>query len=666
MESPSQASPCCSSLADDLNLKEEQDAFLKFVEYARSMISPDDRDSVGDDGAPGPSWSWIVDRIIKTCVAYSSGVTPAILLSDLFQAWSEQHRYATSKKKMECMIPLERRHRRSKLLNTVTIDSIHEKNFLSSNSILEAIIVDTFILPGTNITMLCLGDIWSSSTIDMYLHRRYCHLVGPENAILKKGREILLTGCHLRTAVGGFGQPRLLPTEYLVIVLNEDQDEDAMLLGAQFCTDSFSSISIDAVKNGASYSFYARIESIGPLEAQGSFGGVQGQEIALVDNDGFKLNFLLWGEQVLLSNLFSIGSMLALDRPFVADAADCNTMTNQEISIEYGSATQLYLVPFIQHEEQVILTSTQMRYQGSSLSAMPGQSQCPKLSQVLLPLNSQGSIDFSNYPFRSYVIDLRDKMAGVSLYGSVLNIKREHNTSGTVFSMILEDTTGAITAKLHFVSSWSIGRLGDGHIVYISGLNCLMTPENQLEVSWVEKDNRASLVNISCLPALLNSSCLHRVSSVSDISNQRHNMHICHVSLDFVEHYRINSTLCHAICGHHVKEKSDGSVLCSFCSCTCDGELVRYFHLSVTLADQTGKVIAWCTGQTAAELLQISPDEFFVLPEDEQAMYLCTLGTDRFTVSLVCSKRSGESDQDASPDWEIVRAQKSGCDFEHA
>lgn len=55
----------------------------------------------------------------------------------------------------------------------------------------------------------------------MQMVHRYCHLVGPENAILKKGREILLTGCHLRTAVGGFGQPRLLPTEYLVIVLNE-------------------------------------------------------------------------------------------------------------------------------------------------------------------------------------------------------------------------------------------------------------------------------------------------------------------------------------------------------------------------------------------------------------------------------------------------------------
>ncbi|KAJ0980589.1 hypothetical protein J5N97_008844 [Dioscorea zingiberensis] len=610
MESLSQASPGCSSLPDDLTLAEDQDAFLRFVEYARSMISPGDRDLDGSDGAQGPPWSWIVSRIIKTCVAYSSGVTPAILLSDLFQVLhSVAHRF----------------------------DSFEVFEFAE----------------GTNITMLCLGDICSSSTIDMYLHRRYCHLVGPDNGILKKGREILLTGCRLRTAVGGSGQPRLLPTEYLVIVLNEDQDEDAMLLGAQFCTDSFSSISIDAVKNGASYSFYARIDSIGPPEAQ-DIAGVQRQQITLVDNDGFKLNFLLWGEQVLLSNLFSVGSMLALDRPFVAHAADCNTEINHEISLEYGSATQLYLVPFIQHEEQVLLASTQMRYQGSSLSNMPGQSQSPKLSQVSLPLNPQGSIDFSSCPFRSYVIDLRDKTAGISLYGSVSNIKREHNTAGTVFSLIIEDTTGAITAKLHFVSSWSLGRLGVGHMVYISGLSCSMTTKNLLELSWFEKDNRASLVNISCLSALLNSSCLHRLSYLSDISDQGHNMHICRVCLDCIEHYFIHSTICHSLCGQHVNEMSDGSVVCSFCNCSCDGELLRSFHLSVTLADQSAKVFAWCTGQTAAELLQISPDEFFALPEDEQAMYLCTLGTDRFMVSLVyCKKQSSGSDQENTPEWEV-------------
>jgi len=31
----------------------------------------------------------------------------------------------------------------------VTIDSVYEKNFLSLNSVLEAVIVDAFVLPGT-------------------------------------------------------------------------------------------------------------------------------------------------------------------------------------------------------------------------------------------------------------------------------------------------------------------------------------------------------------------------------------------------------------------------------------------------------------------------------------------------------------------------------------
>ena len=42
---------------------------------------------------------------------------------------------------------------------------------------------------------------------------------------------------------------------------------------------------------------------------------------------------------------------------------------------------------------------------------------------------------------------------------------------------------------------------------------------------------------------------------------------------------------------------------------------MRTFDLKITLADDSAKIFAWCTGQTAAELLQISPDEFCELPE---------------------------------------------------
>ncbi|KAJ8623387.1 hypothetical protein MRB53_031916 [Persea americana] len=641
---------------------ESEDAFLGFVNRARSVLSSEESiDSDREEDNRQPSWSWIVSRILKTCIAYSSGVTAAILFSDLFQAWNEQPRAATSKRTSECIIHLRKKHRRMRLPNTITIDSIYEKKFLSVNSILEAVVLNAYPLPGTDIFMLNLGDFWSSATIDLYLHRKYYHLVDPNHGLLKKGREIFLTGCHLRSTMEGSGSPRLLPTEYLVILLDEDEDEDAMLLGAQFCSDSFSSISLDAVKDGASYSFYARIKSIGSLEIHGKFGCLQRKEIILVDNDGVNIKFILWGEQVLLVNLFSVGSMLALDRPFIACS---DTQASDEICLEYGSATQLYLVPFSLQQEQVLVASTQNRFQGSRLSDVLDQSQGLKVSQVALPCDSQGSIDFSNYPFQSFIVDLRDKMTGISLYGTVRNISRVSNTADVIFSMTIEDTSGSVVAKLHFVRSWSVGRLGLGHTIFISGLTCSVTKQKMLEVSWFEKDVGASFVNLSYLPALLNSSCLHKLSHLSDIAGHKNKTHVCSVRLDQIEYHNLNSRFLHTHCGQFVNEKSDGFLVCNFCCCTCDGEIIRSFYLEVTLADESAKVLCWCTGQTAAELLQISPDEFYELPEDEQAMYLYTLENERFTVALVNCGVQGELNSVSQENHlnkckcEIVRALK--------
>jgi hypothetical protein len=43
---------------------------------------------------------------------------------------------------------LNTRSTRRRLPRTVTIDSIHEKNFLSPKSVLEAVVIDVFVLPG--------------------------------------------------------------------------------------------------------------------------------------------------------------------------------------------------------------------------------------------------------------------------------------------------------------------------------------------------------------------------------------------------------------------------------------------------------------------------------------------------------------------------------------
>ena len=52
------------------------------------------------------------------------------------------------------------------------------------------------------------------------------------------------------------------------------------------------------------------------------------------------------------------------------------------------------------------------------------------------------------------MVDLQDKMTGISLYGIIIDIVNERNTTEAVFSMRIEDNTGQISAKLHFVRSW--------------------------------------------------------------------------------------------------------------------------------------------------------------------------------------------------------------------
>ncbi|GKB90932.1 hypothetical protein Tco_0963204, partial [Tanacetum coccineum] len=88
-----------------------------------------------------------------------------------------------------------------------------------------------------------------------------------------------------------------------------------------------------------------------------------------------------------------LGSWLALDRPYVSSSVDSTLDSSEEICLEYGVVTQLYMVPFIRHEEQVPVASTQNHYQGSKLLSAVNPSRGPKVSQVTLPCDSRGAID---------------------------------------------------------------------------------------------------------------------------------------------------------------------------------------------------------------------------------------------------------------------------------
>lgn len=112
---------------------------------------------------------------------------------------------------------------------------------------------------------------------------------------------------------------------------------------------------------------------------------------------------------------------------------------------------------------------------------------------------------------------------------------------------------------------------------------------------------------------------VHCKSSYAFCSLLRHHYllsceQIVHVRLEMAQ-FHLSTRFSHALCGHFVTEQPSGVSKCNFCNENCEAEVIRTFHLKMTLADKSGKVFAWCTGHTATEFLQISPDEFYELPE---------------------------------------------------
>ncbi|CAH8391241.1 unnamed protein product [Eruca vesicaria subsp. sativa] len=418
----------------------------------------------------------------------------------------------------------------------------------------------------------------------------------------------------------------------------EDEEVDAIFIIAQLCSDTFSAVSLDDFNNGTSYSLYARIESIGPLESELKFSTAHRRQIALVDGDGVRLKFILW-----------------VDRPSHRgkphESEESAMEGKDEFCLECGSATHLYIVPSTLQEETVTLPRDA---EGSIVLSFSGEW---KLTSDLI-----------KHVMQTNITDCRDKTTGISLYGVVTDIFCDVNATGVVFSMKIEDTTGAIWARLHFNTHWSLGRLGLGHVIYVSGLSCKSTKENCLEVLWHEKDKKATFINISCLPAFLTSSCLLKISTLSQISKQRKPaINIFRVKLDEIDQcHSINPRFSHSVCGHFIDEDSQlhgGNLHCGFCRVTFNSnagsEVVRTFQIMITLADEeTTKLYAWCTGQSASAILQISSDEFCELPEDDQLMYPSSLENEGFLVTSANSGGRSLSHEMEATCWEITRALK--------
>ncbi|CAM6095220.1 unnamed protein product [Calypogeia fissa] len=609
------------------------DVFVFFVETARRMLYESFQKELQEDTQINqPSWSWVCSRLLSCCKAYPGGVTSAILLSDLYESWLERVRIercvrftGRSGSDSRNNDGYQLRKQKQPLGTKVTsIDSILESKFVAMDAVLDVVILDVQILPGTTTCLLTLGDAWSFNTIEMYLHSKFYDLVDDKEGLLKKAREIRLTGCRLNNAPNwGSVPPRLLPTELLVVVLDDEQEEDIVLLGAKFCNDYFSSIQLSNIKAGTDFFFYARVEEIEVTGLQGQTEQIKHRRITLRDDNGDALPFFLWNDQVSLSDLLSKGSMVAIERPWIVCELESDNCTVSGLGFEYKGNTRLYTVPYA-----------------------PVGEQAPGDENQLQP-NTTESLEKGQ---RVLVESVRSKMTNLTLYGLVTHLSRtpdldnsvKHNlgTYNCAYVMRIGDTTGVLDINLHFNDQWSAGEIHVGQIVFISGIVTSIGSNGVLECTWTEKHGVVTLVNMTQLPALLSTSCLHRVVPLSKVSSSTLTVQVCRVRTGSLVQHGVQVKYCHTCCGRPVIGQAVPNIwMCNFCRQNCDiKDTVLTFFLTALLLDtypgQKTQLYATCSGQAAREILQADPEDFCSLSEIDQGMYLYGLENEQFLVTL--------------------------------
>ncbi|KAL2614116.1 hypothetical protein R1flu_025808 [Riccia fluitans] len=617
------------------------DAFVNFVESARRMLSESfetdkPKECGAATGGSQPSWSWVCTRILTCCKSYPSGVTPAILLSELYEAWLARERVERCVKGKSRPGPAHGVRRQKQMLTSkvTTIDSILERRFIPLDAVLDAVVVDIQIIQGTSSYLVTLGDSWSFNSIEFYLHRKFYDLVDSTSAILRKGREIRLTGCQLRDALTeGKVAPRLLPTEYVIILLDEEQDEDLYLLGAQFCSDNFSSIQTSSVRAGMEYYFYARVDEIESTGVQGLQEQMKQRRLTLCDDNGISLPLVLWDDQVSLCNLLSEGSMVAIERPLIAFEQEGENNRPLGIWFQYGQRTRLYTVPYVPVPEQVTETDRNA-----------------SMLQVSVPYDAQVSLDVNFLPVRLLVENVRPKMSNAALYGLVTFFaqlpdlesatKRQHAAYKSAYLLRIQDCSGALEIRMYFHDHWSSGELHVGQIAFVGGISTSVNPNGGMDCTWTERQGGALVVNMTQLPALLSTNCLHRIVPLSDIHSSSLTVQVCRVQVKNLAQHGVQVKLCHVPCGHPVFDLPvPGQWNCNFCRRACDGkETMLTFFSTAVLVDvypgQHTQVYASCSGRAAAEVLQVSPEDFCSFSEVEQGMYLYSLESEHFLVTL--------------------------------
>ncbi|TPX61562.1 hypothetical protein SpCBS45565_g07228 [Spizellomyces sp. 'palustris'] len=531
-------------------------------ETRRQLQRLDQKENVsknGEEDSDVVPWSWVFTRLLVLLGQYPSGLTEAIVNAELEMQWDE------------CSSEVRR-----------------------------------------GVSKLTLSDPGSRRSIDMYLHQKFCFLADEcAGGFLEKVR---ITGTRsVTTPVGG---TRLLPTEHMVFLLSESDDQDKKFLSDRF-DESLSHVAAADVEEGRSFAFLVKVHQIGTVHAARSHGRLKRLHV-YVNDTSVEENacLVLWDEQIGLASLFRKGDWLAIWRPYVTVERQAGRDDTRSITLEYGSQTVIFVIPMDPTKEMELMCS---------MASQP--------SQHAVPRDARGILDFKWYPRRLLVTELAPKMINITIFGKVLEViaNMPFENEGIKVSrygirltdesgycdITLWDDIGQTATATAFVGDWllleglatteRVARGQPGKLVKkrfdVFGKVELGTK------AW----NVSSSTGFLCSPFLRN---ILRVSAA--LAEKRHNFYCRAVISNWAEGKCGRTTISiHPRCNRPVETTDEAVLYCPFCAHFIEDYKLTY-TLRFVLDDATGCCEVDVGLGVAEDILAVTPSEYVRLDLDEQ------------------------------------------------
>ena len=365
------------------------------------------------------TWTYVCSRVVELMQKYPTGVTEAIVLSELLTGLNRSQ----AKRTGEHMNLRSNRYEQMEEGRKTSIFEILDTKQVNISAVLDCYLIESDgETSNTQIVKLKdqMNHNWCDKeknipVVEMYLHQKLCCI----EDTLKKC-PLRMTNLRLHK-VPKHKSHRLLPTEYVAPILDANRDK-------KFLTEKFGDF--DGIKDDEPFPHYINnilvtVKDIGPLETIHNIYGdsTRCTKVRISDDKQNECLLVLWDDSIAFVNLFQVGDMLGIEEPFFVKEDDV-------FHLEYGPATLIYVVPAMIPTEMI---SSQIEH--------------TNLSRIKKTLD--GKLDFATYPFRVVSKDIKKNSTNISFLGNAKklypkNFVEMNGAMGESFELEIVDEFGAV------------------------------------------------------------------------------------------------------------------------------------------------------------------------------------------------------------------------------